>query len=427
MGTKQVKRILIVEEGLRDVSGHWYEYIKAVADINRSEGYDVVVAANQDVTDEVADNLCVVPLFERTSWDGVYYHRYAIRRYWGVFRHSRYVRNVMSRYFESSESFTCVFVPTAVVFHLIAWRLLASRYAGGAFSRLVLFVRNNAGAYPDGVTEPVFKRSTIVLKLVLKSFVRLVNNNTVCFATDSERLAAEYKKLCALEFEVFPSPRIATARTRTDPGSPMVFSCLGPARLEKGIDILQEAIRLLQVEGNSVDLHFVIQWDQAIRDAAGKLIEPFHDLVHSRGVTFLRSGLSSEEYSSRLERTDCMVLPYRWESYYARISGVAVEAATAGIPVIYTAGTWVEDMVSRYGAGVGTRNENPRDLADKIRQVAGDIRKFKAEAAARADVARSHHSPERFMRCLWGRDLHTGTAASSPAPAAATGTSTRGT
>ena len=51
-------------------------------------------------------------------------------------------------------------------------------------------------------------------------------------------------------------------------------------------------------------------------------------LAASGRVDFLEQPLDSAGYDALLASTDCMVLPYRRSSYFARISGVAVEAVT---------------------------------------------------------------------------------------------------
>lgn len=174
------------------------------------------------------------------------------------------------------------------------------------------------------------------------------------------------------------------------------MSCLGPARLEKGIDVLQEAILHLP----DLNVKFIIQWNMEIFLLDGTQLKPEPAL--SQKVVFLTSALSSEEYDDYMSQTDCMVLPYHRQSYYARISGVGVEAATAGIPIIFTKDTWMEDAVSQYGAGIGIEDKNALDLAEKIELMVSKIDEYKEKAMARALIAQAYHSPDNFLKCLWG-------------------------
>lgn len=398
------RRLVIVEEALKNHTGHWYEYDKAAYDIDTAAGVDVTIAAHRSVELSICDELNAVPVFAYTNWDNIYNHPAAWRRYLGIVLHNVRVYRAMNRFLREGKPFDCVFVPTVVIFHLIAWRALLARHRGRRFQRLVLFIRNNAGSYRKDSHIPVFKRSTNILKWVLQSFSSHLKSGHVIFATDSARLAAEYRQLCGLDFEVFPHPVTQFLdRSEKSENAPITFSCLGPARIEKGIDVLQAAIRKVFDRAPQLDVRFVIQWNvPIIVGAGGAVLAPDPQLAADRRVTILGRDLDSAAYSQLIIETDCMVLPYRRESYFARISGVAVEAMTAGIPILYTRDTWVEDVVSQMGAGLAVEDGNADDLASKIIALAGDISAFKQRAAAQTKIARRYYSPDHFLERLWG-------------------------
>ncbi len=399
------KRLLIVEEALKDRRGHWYEYDKAVRSINAARGVSVVVAAHQSVAPEIMTELNAAPVFRYTNWDQIYYSARPFKRYWGVLVHNWRVWRAMDRFLKDSEPFDHIFVPTVAVFHLAAWFFLCMRHKNKKFKRLTLLFRNNAGRYVAGQSRPVFKRSSYILRQLLRSFGPWVRDGAVCLATDSSRLSAEYTALCGLPFQTFPHALIrthtATVHLRKS-GDPVVLACLGPARLEKGIDLLEKAVRLLLDRKPELNVRYVIQWNQELRTLDGGRIEPDSGLVKSGRVDYLTRELSSDEYDRQLLRADCMVLPYRRESYCARISGVALEAMAAGIPLIYTRDTWMEDAVLAHGAGLAVEDESAEDLADKITEMVSRADEFRAAAARRSAAAVEHHSPERLMAALWG-------------------------
>jgi glycosyltransferase involved in cell wall biosynthesis len=402
------RRLLIVEEALKNHTGHWYEYDKAVYDIDTAAGVDVTIAAHRSIELSICRELNAVPLFAYTNWDNIYNHPEPWRRYLGVFLHNVRVYRTMNRFLRGSRPFDCVFVPTVVIFHLLAWRALLARHRGQRFQRLVLFIRNNAGSYPKDSRIPVFKRSTNILKWVLQSFSSHVKSGHVVFATDSARLAAEYRQLCGLDCEVFPHPVTQfLVRTEKNEKASITFSCLGPARLEKGIDVLQAAIRKVLDRAPKLDIRFVIQWNvPIIAGANGTVLEPDPQLVADPRVTIIGKDLDSAAYSRLIIETDCMVLPYRRVSYFARISGVAVEAMTAGVPILYTRDTWVEDAVSQMGAGLSVEDGDADDLASKIIAMAGDLDAFKRRALVQTKIARQYYSPDHFLESLWGSELY---------------------
>ncbi|MGE3689836.1 MAG: glycosyltransferase [Novosphingobium sp.] len=402
------KRLLVVEEALKDRIGHWYEYVKSVAELNAGQGVEVTVGAHCRIDPEIAAEIDARPLFARTNWDGVYAHPQAWRRYLGIARHNWLVFRTMNRFVRQHGPFDCLFAPTVVIHHIWGWRLLLF-WQRRRIGRMVLLFRNNAGAYAPGSSTPVFKRSAMVFAWALRSFAVALREGRAAFATDSARLAREYELLCGIAPKVFPSPRVAPFPALEDQAkpldAPLVFSCLGPARFEKGIDLLQEAIRLLLAGPPARPVQFVVQWNQPILNADGSTYHPDPHLLADPRVTFLTGQLDSAGYDRAVAETDCMLLPYRRESYFARISGVAVEAATAGIAMIYTQDTWTSDFAEMSGAGIAIADGDAAALAQAMRDMAENYAHFRALARERRKAAQQANSPEAFLAKLWGREL----------------------
>jgi glycosyltransferase involved in cell wall biosynthesis len=400
------KRLLVVEEALKDHYGHWYEYVKAVVELNRREAAQVTVVSHAKTDRLIAAELGAAPLFERSNWDGVYAHPSAWRRYLRIVGHNWLVFRTMSRFLRRHGKVDCLFAPTVVIHHIWGWRLLLA-LEGRRIGRMVLLFRNNAGRYEPGSSTPIFKRSSAILKWALQSFSPALETGRASFATDSSRLAEEYRQLCGIAPEVYPSPRIApystTKRALPGPGQPIVLSCLGPARFEKGIDILQQAIKDYLARGSARPVRFVIQWNLPIVDAAGLPYEPDPQLRADPRVEFLTGALDSEAYEALVAATDCMLLPYRRESYFARISGVAVEAVTAGIPLIYTNDTWTADLATAVGAGAGVDDGDIEGLSRAIEDMVDHYADYRTEAEAHRAEAQVAHSSHTFLTKLWGR------------------------
>jgi glycosyltransferase involved in cell wall biosynthesis len=403
------KRMLVVEEALKNESGHWYEYVKSVAELNRMAGAETAVVSHVETDPAIRREIGAHAIFPWTSWDNVYRYPQAWRRYLGIVHHNLRVYRVMSRFVKQHGPFDILFAPTVTIHHVIGWRLLMARHGGRRIGQIILLFRNNAGSYADDSKTPVFKRSTDILKWALQSFRPLLARGRARFATDSRKLAFEYKHLCGIEPDVFPSPRIAPSAPPAPPappvrvpGAPVIFSCLGPARFEKGIDVMQAAIRLYLERHPEGRARFVIQWNDPILDVVGAIYPPDPALRADPRVELIEQTMSSAAYDAAVARTDCMLLPYRRASYFARISGVAVEAVTAGVPVIYTRDTWNEDLVLDLGAGIGVADNDVSGLADAIAKMVEEFDRFSAEAVARADAARRSHSPMAFVAKAWG-------------------------
>ena len=400
------KRLIVVEEVLKDPIGHWYEYVRSVAELNRAAGVEVTTVAHQAIEPGIAAELNAIPAFPQSRWDGVYSYPQAWRRYLAVLRHNWLVFRTMSRIIKAHGPVDCLFAPTVTVHHIWGWRLLLARH-GSKIGRMVLLFRFGEGYFPPGSSTPVFKRSSIALKLGMLSFREALAGKQAVFATDSTRLAAEYVALCGIAPEAYPSPRVAPFpnldRPQKRADEPLVLSSLGPARFEKGIDLLQAALKACFAKGFSRPVQFVIQWNQPILDADGEPYQPDPELLADPRVQFITEALDSAAYDAAVDATDFMLLPYQRASYYGRISGVAVEAATAGIPMLYTRDTWNADLVESCGAGVAMDDGDLAGLIAGLRHFVDHYADYHAQAMAQRAKAQAEHSSTAFMAKLWGR------------------------
>ena len=414
------RRLLLSEEGLKNVIGHWFEYCRAVSDIHNSVGAVTVVVAHRDCTDDIKKTMDVRAAHPETSWDGMHTEPNALKRYLGILTHNFRVWQTLHRVLIVENRFDIVFAPTVTIHHLLGWRVVSALRRLYKFDKLVLFFRNNAGNYVEGDPKPHFKRSTKILGWLINSFSGQVATGRVVLATDSERLADEYELLTGLRPNVFPSPRITEngANVNADnkqiagaADAPLTFSSLGPARLEKGIDILQDAIvevfKRLETIKTRRSPNFVIQWNSEIKNKNGEIINPYPTLIADRRINFIRKSLDSEAYNNALHNTDCMLLPYRRASYFARISGVAVEAATNGAPMIFTRDTWVAHFAATSGAGIATEDGDVKSVADAIITMLNDYPRYQTEAFQSAIHAQNAHSAEAFLRVLWEMEAQT--------------------
>lgn len=407
-------RLLICEEALKDEVGHWFEYCRAVERIHAGYGVETTILAHVEVSSSVMQASRAIPFFPETCWDGANVEPRLIRRYWGVLAHNWRVFRWVDAFLRERGPFGVVFAPTVTIHHLIAWRLLAALHCSGRLERIVLLFRNNVGYYVDDDDVPRFRRVSLLFRLLMRSFAPLIASGSVLFATDSDRLADEYEALSSMRPVVLPSPRVAPCVVSRDSDAmrirqrPLQFSCLGPARFEKGIDILQDAIKTLLHErrdaGSELDARYVIQWNMELSNSAGETYRVDPALRSDERVEIITTPLDIDAYAGEIRRTDCMVLPYRRASYFARISGVAVEAVTAGIPVIFTKDTWCAELVGRYGAGIGVADGDVAGLVEAIEEMASNYSVYRSLAASRAGAARDKNSAEEFLRGIWGFD-----------------------
>jgi glycosyltransferase involved in cell wall biosynthesis len=180
---------------------------------------------------------------------------------------------------------------------------------------------------------------------------------------------------------------------------PLVFGFYGFARHEQGVDVLMRALEILKSRGELIS-EFQIVWPQSFQMPDSSWLEPkmfehLKDKVH-----FFEKALSPQEYQEQLSETDWLVLPYRVGSYQGRCSRISIEACVLGIPVIYTKGTDLEEVVSRHGAGIGVSEEDAEALADDIVLAIRESSQFAERAIVRKAAARQFFSGQAFLRAV---------------------------
>lgn len=405
------KRLLICEEALLDYNGHFYSWVKAIRAINRNAGVDVIVAAGKNVTPEIRDEMDVYPTFSRNNWSDIYNSRGRAGRALGVIEHNWIVYREAAKLLNKTGPVDCILLPAVRVYHLLAWHWLCKRYMGTRFKRLVLFLLNSHAVYNDDFSAYHFKRSSNLMRRMLRSFRSHVEAGSVVLCGDSHITCGEFERFSGLPFKVFPSP--GAALNRTDTAAPResesakaadgpVFAMLGVSYFDKGIDLLQQAILKYFENQPESKARFVLQWSKAAIDYDGNLIEINSRLREMPQVEFIERTLSDSEYRSYFQQADFIVLPYRRAVYFNRISGVAVEAACSGIPMIVTENTWLDWAVREFGAGVTVKDRDADDLLDKIDYCCEHWEELGRRARSKQAVALEYNSAERYLQCQWG-------------------------
>jgi glycosyltransferase involved in cell wall biosynthesis len=398
------RKVLISDEALVDFKGHFYSWIKAIRQIHLDEGAEVMVAANSKILPEICEEFNCFKIFSVNSWSGIYDYLQWYRRYYAVFRHNLRLFFQIRKLLRKLDFVDCIILPAVRIHQLMAWRAICRFYLGKRFGKIVIFVLTSEATYDPQFSSFSFRPSSKLIQSVLRSFKDDVTSGNVILAGDSEITCREYETLSGLHFTVFPSPvaGMSVVRERRKPHSQICsFTLLGVSVIDKGVDILQKAILQLLDENPSLPAHFFIQWGVRTIDYDGQPVDISPTLRQSSLVTIMEKTLSEEEYSQYLHQSDFLILPYRRKVYFNRISGVAVEAASAGIPMIVTENTWLESAMLAYGAGLSVRDGDATDLKEKILTAIRDRSMLKEKAEMAKPVARAFNSPKRYLDNIW--------------------------
>ena len=219
-------------------------------------------------------------------------------------------------------------------------------------------------------------------------------------APDSENTSPTCSESCTA-----PSPATTYSPLATS-ASPLVFGFYGFARHEQGVDVLMRALEILKSQGVWMS-EFRIVWPEAFQMPDGSWLEPKMFEHLNDKVRFFEKALSPLEYLKQLSETDWLVLPYRVRSYQGRCSRISIEASVLGIPVIYSKGTDLEEVITKHGAGIPVSQENPEDLSDSICKAATENLGWKSNALDKRMAARHYFSGRSFIdEIICQRDLN---------------------
>lgn len=395
-----MERLLIVEEALRDLKAHWFEYIKTIDEGARAAGWTVDVACHQAACLSIQQAFSSFPVFRYARYLDNQTNRLPGDRYYGFILHSLRQVKVLWPLLNQQAQYDLAFAPTVMMHHLLAWWLIMTFHPNKP-KRLTLFFVTNPGIWNTQSQTATLPKSSALMGRLLKLFRRQVEQDKVTLAVETKGAQQEFGTLTQLPFTLMPHPVpnsvIASDLQRLI--EPLNFACYGFARYEKGSDLLKAAIAQVLAERTDFPTKFSVQWVEAFSLPDGSLCQ-IDDLKEYAKVTIIDKPVMPAAYQQLLAKTSCMILPYRNSSYYARVSRVAIEAAYQGIPVIYTRGGWLEDTITEYGAGIGIADQSVEELVRAIEEMAMNYSRYQQEAIANAAKAKRYFSAKSFCNQL---------------------------
>ncbi|RYE30594.1 MAG: hypothetical protein EOP48_31890, partial [Sphingobacteriales bacterium] len=258
------KKLLICEEALIDYKGHFYSWIKAIRQINKQHGAQVFVAGSKDISLPIKEEFNVIPAYTHNNWSGIYDYPQSWKRYLAVLKHNSRIYRQTKNVLRKIGKVDCIILPASRIYHLIAWLFLCRFGLGKSFDRVVIFILTSEAVYDKNFTSFRFKKSSLLMQTVLKALGKYVRTGRVVLAGDSHITCKEYESMSGIPFKVFPSPAAGLqASTESDPtihikrNSHPTFVILGVSVIDKGIDLLQDAILQILEKNPTINAKFI--------------------------------------------------------------------------------------------------------------------------------------------------------------------------
>jgi glycosyltransferase involved in cell wall biosynthesis len=438
---------LIVEDALQDRKGHWYEYINTFARELRALGDNMTVLCDHRAEPFILEKFHALPVLPQSIWGRMSDNAMALKRFIRIPLHAFatlwVMRKFLARYLASSEfKPDFIFVPTVLVHHLLGWWMLLNTASVPNGTRLLLFFPNLPILLGDNDDCQWHRGASVTLKKILFTSLRkYVESGKLILGVETRAMQNALQKLIGIPVLYFPhpvsyvpkdveiicdyglkggergrvTPEVADQNSELGDGDskqdlghkyksanltkPILFGCYGPARWEKGTDILQKAIRQVLEQNPDIRAKFVFQWLNDFRDNNGKkkTLDPW--LKNHPNVEVIDRYFKDGEYERWLAETDVMLLPYR-SPYRLRISRVAIEAMINGMPAVVSGNTTLWSDFQQFGAAYPFHDESPSSLAAAICRMMEDFQMMSLQARERMAHSRRAFSVEKFRATL---------------------------
>lgn len=253
--------------------------------------------------------------------------------------------------------------------------------------------------YPVRFIVPVAKTLTRFSRVVaMRSFAQEFISGGVLLATDSDLLAKDYAEALPAPLVTFPIPHTheEPAPSRRTPGTRLRCVSLGNARAEKGIREIFNALEILRSEGHADKFLFDLQVNDP-DDESAMAVEWMRGQIGS-DLALRNESLSPVEYRALLESADVVLVPYFSHVYASRTSGVFLEAAAAGKPVVVIAGTWMEYEAKKNDIPAIVIDEcSGKAIADALVKLYDEYKAVALQAETAGRTLRAFHNPKTFV------------------------------
>jgi glycosyltransferase involved in cell wall biosynthesis len=219
---------------------------------------------------------------------------------------------------------------------------------------------------------------------------------TLFFTTENEAIAGLYRKRYGIETQILPIPFGATPAAAVGTGRPRL-GFFGYSKCDKGFHLLPRAIAFCQSRGLEAD--FVIQIQHSGWEPATVATE--RALQSMEGVRLIEGVLNSVDYKAEISKIDVMLLPYDPIIFGLRGSGIFTESASAGRPVVASAGTFAAKSIERGEAeGEVFKPYDAVPLGAAIARLIPNLPARRARAAVLAKAFAQSHSADAYVDVL---------------------------
>ena len=290
-----------------------------------------------------------------------------------------------------------VFVPTAHGRELIAIQRMVADWEPERLPTFHLEFRHDLDVYGSTYREQH--------RVYFQHAREFSKSDRLRLYSDTSELSASFERFSGLRFDTLPIPFRSQLIQPAPPSDQIRISYFGDARDEKGFYWLPDLVdSLLDNYLRSGRVSFIIQATRSPTSHSRRSRRALEQLwrYDSKYFRFVgeESPLQTEEYYRLVSETDILLCPYDAARYRMRSSGTFTEGISAGVPVVCPADTW---MSTQLPPGGGEKFADKQSFINAVKRICDQYPAYRERAQKYKIAWNECHSPTKLVRTIIGQ------------------------
>lgn len=426
-------RLIIADDNIRDIGGHFFELAQLLLKGAAELGYEGVLATNACFSDAAAvpAGTKLVPTFHtrrlvhwsmgvdghsrfRRDFDGKTVGGTAAENLWSNLRDrvspKRRPQTMLRQWADDLVTMLkktnpsrddCLLINTGDDFALLALAA-ALKQADLPLQRIDVLL--HFALYEGGQDDRAARLRQIGRQM--KDSLRLLGSFDVHLHATTQNLANQYRETeCGHRIDAVPYPTRPRNIVSGRSDAPWKAVLAGLPRAEKGRGAIAELLSaiedsMLRSRRFRLSMQMPSQrWEKMIPSSMHSLYRRAAEGSTTEPIEVMRDNLSTADYHDWLDGADIGLFLYEPERYVARCSGVLLEMFARGIPVIVPDGCWLADAVRAAGGhrSIGFIYQDRAEIPDLLDQFARHRVAIRQRAAEHAAKIAFRHSGKNTL------------------------------
>jgi hypothetical protein len=367
-----MRKFILIEHSLRDLGGHYYTYAYSILKAAERAGFQPVIAVNSAFQDlpSLPSHWQVHALYPHKSYWLPAYGSQPVRPAAAGFI-NRGWRNLQNRLVRQKRKRLAkrFFFATQKLFRQLSLQQGDHVLVATASDIDLLGLCRFLNQTPDTLVadwhvqfhhpifygrEPDYPAQRDTREAVRQAFTEAlatIPDHRIHLHCTTDQLTAQYEYLGVARFRTLPyaiHSLFGVPQAIEKPALPARIACLGHTRMEKGYGQLPLLIRELWADylGSGRAQLLLQTRRESLRKRLSALIMDLGAAPATSPLTYASFPLSLEAYAALVQSVDVALLLYDAQRYYARCSGILLEALICGAPVVVPAGSWMHEQIA---------------------------------------------------------------------------------